>query len=78
MPSLDGFEATAEIRRAERASGARRVPIIALTAHALASDRARCAAADMDGYVSKPLTPAALLGEVARVTGKRLPDAFVA
>jgi len=49
------------------------VPIIGLTAHALASDRDRCIAAGIDGYVSKPITPAALHTEIERVTlGGRL------
>ncbi|MBL9140820.1 MAG: response regulator [Phycisphaerae bacterium] len=54
MPTMDGFEATAAIREAEKASGAH-VPIVALTAHAMKGDRERCIAAGMDDYVSKPL-----------------------
>jgi two-component system, sensor histidine kinase and response regulator len=54
MPEMDGFEATAEIREREKQTGAH-IPIIALTARAMSSDRDRCLSAGMDGYVSKPI-----------------------
>jgi two-component system, sensor histidine kinase and response regulator len=66
MPEMDGFEATREIRRQETESGGH-MPIIAMTAHAMEGDRARCIEAGMDDYVPKPVRPPDLLAAIGRV-----------
>jgi PAS domain S-box-containing protein len=65
MPEMDGFEATRRIREWEGGKE-QRIPIIAMTAHAMKGDRGRCLAAGMDDYVPKPLDFRILLGVLDR------------
>jgi two-component system, sensor histidine kinase and response regulator len=76
MPEMDGLEATARIRKAEKATG-RHVPIIALTAHATAGDRTLCFEAGMDGYASKPIRREELLKALHDLTGDAPPAEVV-
>jgi CheY-like chemotaxis protein len=66
MPEIDGFEATAEIRKREFGSGLR-IPIVAMTAHAMKGDRERCLDAGMDDYICKPVRPAELFAAIEGV-----------
>ena len=69
MPEMDGLQTTAVIREREISSGGRHIPIIAMTAYALAGDRDRCLDAGMDGYVSKPVKPEKIHDELHRFCG---------
>jgi PAS domain S-box-containing protein len=74
MPVMDGLKATAAIRKLDDAAKAR-IPIIALTAHALRGDAERCIAAGMDDYTSKPIDADKLIELVERMGDRNeLPD----
>ncbi|MEM7045382.1 MAG: ATP-binding protein [Pseudomonadota bacterium] len=76
MPEMDGFDATRMIRAAEEADGSRqRIPIIALTANALASDREDCLAAGMDDHIGKPFRMMELRDRLVHWVEKTAPSA---
>ena len=66
MPLLDGYEATRQLRAPDSGVKNPKIPVIALTAHALATDRAKCLAAGMDDYLTKPINPSHLQKALAR------------
>ena len=67
MPEMDGFAATRAIRSLERDAPRPAVPIVAMTAHAMAGDREKCIAAGMDDYVSKPIEPELLFSVIDKL-----------
>ena len=71
MPEMDGYTATAELRRREAHNGGRRTPVIALTASARPVDRQRCLEAGMDDFLSKPIRGASLEAVLGRWTADR-------
>lgn len=73
MPEMDGIEATREIRRHER--NGRRLPIVALTAHAMMADRENCLAAGMNDYLTKPIRREELFRVIEAVAGLRVAGA---
>jgi CheY-like chemotaxis protein len=68
QPEMDGFEATA-LRELEKQTS-KHIPIIAMTAHALKGDEARCPEAAMDGYVSRPIRTDELYAAMEKAVNK--------
>jgi CheY-like chemotaxis protein len=77
MPEMDGLTAARAIRQKETGTG-RRIPIVALTAHAMSGDREICVAAGMDGYITKPIQVAELERVLAQVSTPKPADARLA
>jgi PAS domain S-box-containing protein len=73
MPEMGGFEATAAIREREAQQGLR-IPIFALTAHAMKGDRERCLAAGMDGYLTKPIQMREFLAAIEALKAQLIPS----
>jgi two-component system, sensor histidine kinase and response regulator len=66
MPVMDGFTASRRIRELEQRSGAKRLPIIALTANVMSEDRENCVAAGMDAHLGKPIEPQQMIDTLSR------------
>jgi signal transduction histidine kinase/CheY-like chemotaxis protein len=73
MPRMDGYEATRRIRAGEAGEANRRIPIVAMTAHALNSDRDRCLAAGMNDFLTKPVRLEELAGLLEKIGPKASP-----
>lgn len=71
MPAMNGFEAAKMIRAEEREKGLERTPIVGVTAYALKGDRERCLEAGMDDYLSKPVSPDALVRKISEWLAKQ-------
>jgi CheY-like chemotaxis protein len=70
MPGVSGLDATVAIRASEQGTS-RRLPIVAMTAHAMSGDRDRCLEAGMDDYITKPVSLASVDGALRRVVDSR-------
>ncbi|XP_019177444.1 PREDICTED: histidine kinase 1-like isoform X2 [Ipomoea nil] len=70
MPKMDGYEATKAIRRSEMETGTH-IPIVALTAHAMSSDEAKCLEVGMDAYLTKPIDSKLMVSTILSLTKRK-------
>jgi two-component system sensor histidine kinase/response regulator len=75
MPLLDGYETTRRLRQPSEGTRNPKIPVIALTAHALATDRAKCLAAGMNDYLTKPIDAGRLRQALGRATAASIEHA---
>src|SRR5262249_29492288 len=73
MPEMDGFELTAAVRQEEKEG--QRLPIVAMTAHAMKGDRERCLKTGMDGYIAKPIQASELVQMIEHLFSSAEPEA---
>ncbi|BBM99408.1 protein MpCache1 [Marchantia polymorpha subsp. ruderalis] len=73
MPKLDGYDATRAIRQAEKGTSFH-IPIVALTAHAMSSDEAKCLEVGMDAYLTKPIDPKLMMSTITNLTRRQKPS----
>jgi two-component system, sensor histidine kinase and response regulator len=74
MPKMDGYKATKKIRDKKSKVLNPKIPIIALTAHAMAGDRNKCIEAGMDDYLTKPINPKQLFGKIEKWANFEIPN----
>ncbi|MFQ5674182.1 MAG: response regulator [Nitrospinales bacterium] len=71
MPGMDGLETTRKIRELESANNTAAVPIIAMTANDMESDKQKCLEAGMDGFISKPLAIREVLSHIEEIVAAK-------
>ena len=70
MPKMDGYEATKAIRKSETGTDMH-IPIVALTAHAMSSDEAKCLEVGMDAYLTKPIDYKLMVSTILSLTRRK-------